>query len=201
MGMHHAENGQPAIRLPNDAAGQRLGIAVETNVGDTGVAFGAGRQRGQDHRLVRLAQPEQYPARLLLAARLGAMAGKLLEQRATDTIRQQHALQRRVGDEGRCWRSGRRRRRARPVPRTLKIVEQPSRPAYQNLQHVPRPLHKDGCGGRSRPASARESFGTGLRWRANRTTVPPPFLPIIITSRHGRVKRGTARRMGEGSIV
>ena len=38
VGVHHAQDGQPAIDLPDDAAGHRLGVAVEANVGGTRVA-------------------------------------------------------------------------------------------------------------------------------------------------------------------
>jgi hypothetical protein len=71
------------------------------------------------------------------------------------------------------------------MPGTLEIMEPSRRLAYQNLQHVPRPLRKGRLRGRSRPTSVRESTGTGLRWRANQNAVPSPFLPIIITSKDG----------------
>ena len=57
--VNHAKDGQPSILLADDATADRLGEAVELDVGDAGVAESAGRQRRQRDRLARLAQTQQ----------------------------------------------------------------------------------------------------------------------------------------------
>ena len=77
--MHDADDGQPPIGLANDTAGEGLAFTVEPDVGDAGIAAGPSGERGQHHRLVGVAQTQQQPTGLLVAAIPDAVLGELLE--------------------------------------------------------------------------------------------------------------------------
>src|SRR5438105_10039199 len=94
MGMHHAQNRQPAIRLPYVTAADHLAGTVELNVPHAGIALSPRRQRGQHERLIFLAHAEEHPAGLFLAALPALVSSVLLEKRSADAICYDDALER-----------------------------------------------------------------------------------------------------------
>jgi len=89
----HTQDRQATVGLADDPAGHHLPGAVEPDVGGAGVRFDAGRQGSQDDRLAGLAQPQQDPAGLLVAAAGRAVPGIFPEQRTTHPVGEHDALQ------------------------------------------------------------------------------------------------------------
>src|SRR5688572_21108332 len=89
----HAENAEASVPLADDAAGDRLRLTVEVDVGDSRAALRARGQRGQGNRLLLLAHAEQHPADFLLAAPASLVSGEVLEQRSRDGVGEHDSLQ------------------------------------------------------------------------------------------------------------
>ena len=179
---------QPPVALADDPARQGLGVAVEADVGDAGVGLGAGRQRGQHHRLVGLPQSEQHPAGFLLAAGLGPVAGVFLEQRVGDAVREEDAPQ---------GAAGRRRGEVASAPESVAAdaasasPNRADRPAVRfKAVHMVRVLFRWAAA--LSPDAPRWRAGRA-RGTAFRAASPPPFLFPIIPVTVGRVKVGGRR--------
>jgi hypothetical protein len=139
VSVDHTQDGQTAIRLTDDSTAERLTRAIKAYVGDARLTLGAGGECGQCHRLIRLPESEQNPARFLLTPRLAAVPGVLLEERSADVVRNEQSLEWAV-----FYRAGNGRRRDRPcapngpTERPAEVFEEAVRPINQGLE-----LHPD----------------------------------------------------------
>src|SRR6516164_4544791 len=84
MSVDDADDAEPAIFLPQDAASERLGCAIEAHMRDPRFPFRASRQGGQCDRLVFEPQAHENPAGLLFAAHIFAVLGIFFEQCPAD---------------------------------------------------------------------------------------------------------------------
>ena len=101
--VHHTEDAEAAVRLADDAAGDGLGVAVEMDVGNTGVALHAGRQRRQNGRLVALPVSQKDPAGFVVATDAAAVRRVLFEQGPRDLVGQDDTAQGpKVRQKGEC---------------------------------------------------------------------------------------------------
>jgi hypothetical protein len=86
MRVHDSNDRQTTITLANDPTADSLSVAVESNVRDTGLTFGAGWQCGQRDGLSRVPQPQQHPPGLFVTSRFAPMQGKFFEQRSANAV-------------------------------------------------------------------------------------------------------------------
>ena len=118
---------------------QRLGVAVEPDVGHAGVALGPGRQRGQHDGLVGLAQAEQHPAGFLLAA-APRRGGRRIPRTACGRRRRSAACAPAADTSARHRSSQSARPGALAEERPVQAVKELTGSADQSLQHGPRRL-------------------------------------------------------------